>query len=184
MLLQKRTAPDGAWKVAVPLLRDSGGGRLYVSFVRPTWHSAILFGGLASMTREGLTIGGMADDVAFSCLAYGAAAVTALAGGQFVSWYAGSERTSRILSGLLSLAGFGLAGTFGGFSVLPPAVAFAFVLGLTGAGELGYRLGRVGVPEPVGVADEPQPAAGALDGKGQVAGRPRKAPAVRRRGLK
>ncbi|GAB2941267.1 hypothetical protein GCM10027280_32190 [Micromonospora polyrhachis] len=146
MLLQQRTALEGAWKVAVPLLRDSGGGRLYVSLARPSWHSAVLVGGLVSMTREGLAVSGLNHRVAVSYLAYAAAAAIALLCGQVVSWYARSERTSRVLSGLLSAAGLILTSVATGPLLMPQSSALVLVLGLTCVGELGYRFGKVGEP--------------------------------------
>ncbi|MGW0434140.1 hypothetical protein ACWDV4_16570 [Micromonospora sp. NPDC003197] len=139
MLLKQRTAPEGAWKVAVPLLRDSGGGRLYVSLARPSWHSVVLVGGLVSLTRECLTLTGLTDHVTLSNLAYAAAATLALLCGQLVSWYARSERISRILSGLLSTTGLALTSVAAGPSLLPQSSALVLVLGLTCIGELGYR---------------------------------------------
>ncbi|MGI5214499.1 hypothetical protein [Plantactinospora sp. CA-290183] len=144
------TVPERAWKVAVPLLRDAKGARLYLTPRRPEWHCAVLFCGLDPVVRVILARAGWERTGWAPVAGSVGAALVGYAGGILLTRAGRDPRVQRMLTGLVVGLGFLLAAVLGA-TLLPASVAvLAAVLLLSCFGELGYRAGRPGSEPPAG----------------------------------
>ncbi|GAA1613303.1 hypothetical protein GCM10009733_006750 [Nonomuraea maheshkhaliensis] len=144
----ENTSVEG-WAVDIPFLR-AGRDRSPVRITgnSPTFHSLIYFGGLAGPTRIAMAHFGPTDPKTIFC-AYLACVIGALLMARLIRTKA--ERTARMISSALGLAGFAMSTTVptsatpivGSASTavwLIPLAATAFMVLLNGVGEVMCRI--------------------------------------------